>query len=107
MRVKSMPIFPRCLVPLALAVCLRAGAAVPPPEKLLPNDTALVVTVPDWGKARLFWSNAPYARLWQDPSMKPFKDKFMEKFTDGMIKPFEQSLGIKLSDYQGLAQGQV
>ena len=89
------------------AFCLRAGAAVPPPEKLLPKDTVLVVTAPDWGKAKLFWSNAPYARLWQDPSLKPFKDKFIDKFTTGVIKPLEQSLGVKLSDYEGLAQGQV
>ncbi len=92
---------------MALAVSLRAGGAVPPPEKLLPRDTVLVVTAPDWARAGLFWSNAPYARLWQDPGLRPFKDKFLEKFTDGVIKPLEQNLGIKFSDYDGLAQGQV
>jgi hypothetical protein len=103
-----MSISPRFLWPLALAAfCLRAGAAVPPPEKLLPKDTVLVVTAPDWAKATLFWTNAPYARLWQDPSFKPFKDKFLDKFTNGVIKPLEQNLGIKFSDYEGLAQGQV
>jgi hypothetical protein len=103
-----MSIFPRCLLPLAAAVwCFQVGAAVPPPEKLLPKDTVLVITAPDWAKARLFWSNAPYARLWQDASLKPFKDKFMDQFTTGIIKPLEQNWGIKFSDYASLAQGQV
>ena len=39
--------------------------------------------------------------------MKPFTDKFMDKFTATVIKPVEQNLGIKFSDYQGLSQGQV
>jgi hypothetical protein len=103
-----MKISPRILLALALAASgARAGAAVPPPEKLLPKDTLLVLTAPDWGKAMLFWSNQPYARLWQDPGLKPFKDKFVDKFATGVVKPLEQTLGIKFSDYQGLAQGQV
>ena len=103
-----MKISPRILLPLVLAVLGgRAGAAVPLPEQLLPKDTLLVITAPDWGKARLFWSNQVYLRLWQDASLKPFKDKLMDKLTSGAIKPLEQSLGIKFSDYEGLAQGQV
>jgi hypothetical protein len=102
-----MSISPRLLWPLLLTLALRAEAAVPSPEKLLPKDTVLVVTAPDWGKAALFWSNQAYAKLWQDPSMKPFKDKFMDKFTSSVVKPLEQNLGLKFSDYQGLAQGQI
>jgi hypothetical protein len=99
---------PRLLLSLALAAFgLRAGAAVPPPEKLLPKETVLVLTAPDWNKAKLFWGSVPYAKLWQDPSLKPFKDKFLDKFTNNVIKPLEQNLGIKFSDYDGLAQGQL
>ena len=103
-----MFISPRLLLPLAVAAfCLRAGAEVPAPEKLLPKDTLLVVTAPDWNKAKQFWNSAPYAKMWQDPSFKPFKDKFLDKLTNNVIRPIEQNLGIKLSDYEGLAQGQV
>jgi len=103
-----MTISPRFLLPLAVAAFgLRAGAAVPPPEKLLPKDTMLVVTAPDWSKAVRFWNGAPYSRLWQDPALKPFKDKFVDKFTTAVIKPLEQNWGVKFSDYAGLAQGQV
>jgi hypothetical protein len=103
-----MTLSPRFLLPLALAAFgLRAGAAVPPPEKLLPKDTVVVATAPDWDKAVRFWNSAPYSKLWQDPALKPFKDKFGDKFSTGVIKPLEQNLGIKFSDYSGLAQGQV
>ena len=67
----------------------------------------MVVTAPDWAKAKLFWASSPYTKLWQDPSLRPFEDKFLDKFTNSVIKPIEQNLGIKFSDYAGLAQGQV
>jgi hypothetical protein len=103
-----MIISPRFLWPLALAAfCARAGAAVLPAEKLLPKDTLMVYSTPDWTKASLFFADQPTAKLWQDPGLKPFKDKFMEKFTTTVTKPLEQSLGIKFADYEGLAQGQV
>src|SRR5580658_8404722 len=103
-----MNISPRILLSLALAAFgARAGAAVLPAEKLLPKDTLLVYSTPDWTKAALFFGDTPSATLWQDPGFKPFKDKFMEKFTTTVTKPLEQSLGIKFADYEGLAQGQV
>jgi hypothetical protein len=93
---------------LALAgICVQGRAAVLPPEKLLPKDTVLVVTAPDWPKARSFLTNSPYGRLWQDPAFRPFKDKFIDKFTTDALTPLEQSLGIKFSDYRDLAQGEV
>jgi hypothetical protein len=99
---------PKLLLPLALvALCVSANAAVPPSEKLLPKDTLLVVTVPDWAKAKPIWTNAPYSRLWQDPAFKPFRDKFTDKLTTDVLKPLEQHLGIKFSDFDGLPQGQV
>jgi hypothetical protein len=102
-----MSISHRFLLLLALAgLSLRADAAVPPPQKLLPKDALLVVTAPDGPKAWAFWTNAPYSRLWRDPAMKPFADKFIDKFTTAVIQPTEQNLGIKFSDYQGLFQGQ-
>ena len=83
-----MSISPRILLSLALAAfSLRAGAAVPPAEKLLPKETVLVLTAPDWAKAKRFWSDAPYGKLMQDPSLRPFKDKFLDKFTNSVIRP--------------------
>jgi hypothetical protein len=93
---------------LALAAsCLQSLAAVPPPEKLLPKDTVLVITAPDWPKAWDFATNSQYGRLWLDPALRPFKDNFIDKFTTGALKPTEKTLGIKINDFQGLPQGQV
>jgi hypothetical protein len=103
-----MSISHRLLLSLALAgLSCRASAAVPPPQKLLPKDALLVVTTPDWPKTWAFLTNTPYVRLWRDPAMKPFTDKFIDKLTTTVIKPAEQSLGLNFSDYQGLFQGQV
>ncbi|MGP8200337.1 MAG: hypothetical protein ACLQU4_12645 [Limisphaerales bacterium] len=87
--------------------CLGARAAVLPAEKLLPKDTALVVTMPDSRAAWTIVTNSPYGRLWQDPAVKPFKEKFLDKFGSDVLTPLERSLGIHFSDYSGLAQGQA
>jgi hypothetical protein len=97
-------------IPLLLALaglCWQARAAILPPEKILPKDTALVITAPDWPKAWSFVTNSSYGRLWQDSAMRPFKDKFIERFTTDALDPLQQSMGIKFSDYEELAQGEV
>jgi hypothetical protein len=87
--------------------CLSPRAAILPPEKLLPKDTVLLVTVPDFVAARGILTNSPLGRLWQDPALKPFKDKFIDKFTTNLITPLERNLGVQLSAYPALAQGQM
>jgi hypothetical protein len=88
-------------------IVLQARAAILPPEKLLPKDTALIVAAPDWPRAWSFVTNSSYGRLWEDPAMRPFKEKFNDKFDTEVLKPLEQSLGIRLSDYKSLAQGEL
>src|SRR5688572_33255505 len=80
-------------------------AAVPPPDKLLPSDTLAVLTVPNWAATKK--SSAPAFQLWDDPAMKPFKDKFLTKWKSDFVEPFQREFGIKFTDYSGLAQGQV
>jgi hypothetical protein len=98
----------RILLSLVLAAfSFAARAAVLPPEKLLPDSTLLVVTVPDMSKARASFTNMAYGKLWNDPAMKPFADKFMKKFGTDIMEPIEREFGIKFSDYYALAQGQL
>jgi hypothetical protein len=93
---------------LLLNCALTAGAAiVPPPEKLLPSDTLVVFTIPDYAKAQSGWAQWPSSQLWADPALKPFKDKFVSKLKSDVVEPLEKELGVKLSDYSGLAQGQL
>jgi len=83
------------------------AAPVPPPEKLLPGDTVFLLTTPDYAKSSAVWDKWPGAMLWNDVSMKPFRDKFVKKFKTDIAEPLEKELGIKFADYTGLAQGQV
>ena len=94
---------------LAALVCLsvRTPAAVLPAEKLLPDDTLALFSIPDFAKARETLKHSPQGRFWQDPSLKPFKDKFLNKLKEQYITPLEQQMGIHFADYAGLPQGQI
>jgi hypothetical protein len=96
---------------LALALVLTAqlglAAAVPPPEKLLPSDMLGIMTVPEYARSKERLSQSPMSRLWSDPAMKPFRERFTGKLASEVIAPLEKEFGIKLADYYGLAQGQM
>lgn len=83
------------------------AAPIPAPEKLLPDDTLLLVTAPDFSKVRDIYARSPQSRFWNDPAMKPFKDSFIAKWTEEVAKPIERELDIRLDDYASLARGQV
>lgn len=83
------------------------SAETPPAFKLLPRDTLAVITVPDFQSAKASYSESSWVQLWKDPSMVPFRDKFLAKLTTEMIEPLEKSLGIKWVDYKDLFQGQI
>jgi hypothetical protein len=97
------------LLPILTALfylACNAGAAVLPPEKLLPEDTLAIFTVPDFAKARDIYNNSPQGQLWNDPSLKAFKDKFVGKLKSEYITPLERDMGIHFEDYADLLQGQ-
>ncbi len=99
-----------CSTRLVAALFLLAGAAqaaIPSPAKLLPKDTLFVLSVPDWAKASDSMSGSSGGRLWSDPSMKAFRDNFEKKFSEKVVGTLEKDLGIKMSDYTGLARGQM
>ena len=86
---------------------LTAFAAVPPPEKLLPPDTLFVVSAPEWTKLREVYKKSPQSLFWDDPAMKPFREKFEKKWDEEFVKPLQRDLGVKLDDYSSLLQGQI
>ena len=68
---------------------------------------SLTVTVPDWAKAKAAYDGNATSQLWRDPALKPFKDKLLNKISEEFLKPLERELGVKLKDYNELAQGQL
>ena len=91
-------------VPAMMALPL--AAAVPAPDQLLPEDTFVVLAVPDWAAVEASRPHTPVLRLWNDPAMKPFRDKLMTKLTKDVVEPLERELGIKCDDYSGVVRGQ-
>jgi len=98
--------FPVALAALPLSVFTAFGA-VPPAEKLLPPDTLLVISAPDWTKLRELYKKSSQSQFWDDPAMKPFREKFAAKWDEEFVKPLERDLGVKFDDYHTLLQGQV
>src|SRR5689334_11818517 len=93
--------------PAAVCLALSASAAIPPVEKLLPDDTLLLLTTPDYTKMRETYHNSPQTQFWSDPAMKPFKENFLSKLSEDFLRPLERDLGIHFSDYTNLPQGQI
>ncbi|MBC8096588.1 MAG: hypothetical protein H7Y43_12330 [Akkermansiaceae bacterium] len=82
-------------------------AAIPAPEKLLPEDTLVVLTAPDFEKLRQVYITSPQTQLWNDPAMKAFKDHFLAKLDEELVRPLERELGVSLDAYSSLPQGQL
>ena len=82
------------------------SAATPAPQKLLPPDTLLMVTIPDANSFRTGFNSTPTVMLWNDPVMGPFVKK-AEAGIKELIANAEKESGIKLADLLDLLQGQI
>ncbi len=90
-----------------LFLALSASAVVPSVEKLLPDDTLFLVTTPDFVKMRDVYRASPQTQFWEDASMRPFREKFLDKLHSDLLDPLEHDLGVKFADYTNLLQGQI
>jgi len=98
----------RALLALAtFTLTATARAEAPPAERILPNDTLAMMSVPDWQALCDVQSRSPQLQLWKDPLLKPFRDHFISKWKEEVVKPLEQELGVRFEDYKGLIQGQL
>ncbi|MFZ0826910.1 MAG: hypothetical protein WAO02_05765 [Verrucomicrobiia bacterium] len=106
-RPRPAPAIFTVLLAAGFTLATAVSAAIPPAESLLPQDTLLLITVPDFAKLRETTRQMPQWLFWNDPAMKPFHDRFMAKWNEKFIAPLEQDLGVKFDDYTGLPQGQL
>lgn len=91
-----------------LAACLPGGsAATPPAAQLLPPDTLALLSLPDWSQIRRSAETSPVQLLWNDPLMRPFRDKLVAKLEREVLAKLEKDTGIKLAEYAELLQGQL
>lgn len=98
---------PACLgVAFALLLALPVRAAIPPAEKLLPADTLVVLTVPDWDKTAAAAKDFSLAQLWRDPAMKPFTEKFETKLRE-LVGQEDKHFERDWAEFKPLVGGQV
>ena len=90
-----------------LSLALTSSAAIPAPEQLLPEDTLILLTVPNYAKLRQICGKSPKGQLWNDPVLKPFKDKFFSRWEEEFVKPLERDLNLDLGTCASLPQGQL
>lgn len=98
-----------CFLLLAalFGLSFNGNGAVPPAEKLLSDDTLILLTAPDWTKAMEILNKSPQGQFWNDPAMKPFRDKFMTRLKKDVLTPLERELGVRWEDFSTLARGQL
>lgn len=92
---------------MVLACGLRLCGALAPAPELLPADTVGFLTAPDWQKATTAWRSSNLGKLWDDPSMRPFRAKLEQRFGEEITAHFEKQLGVKTAELMALARGQV
>jgi hypothetical protein len=75
------------------------------PEKWLPEDTIGFIALRDVKAAAALLQRTPRGKLWQDPAMKPFRDKTIENWKRDFLQPLERELNIELKDLESLFSG--
>ena len=91
---------------LILWAALPLGAAQAP-ETLLPVNTIAVATVPNVNAARTVFLADPIVRLWNDPAMEAFTDRFEKAFQKNVMKRIRNEAPVQPGELWKLAQGQL
>jgi hypothetical protein len=99
--------FPLLVLVTLLGLAAASGAAIPTAERLLSDETLVVITAPDWAKLSAIYRRSAYGQFWSDPAMKPLKDRFISRWQEELVKPLERELGVSLDTYGELPQGQL
>lgn len=91
---------------IALNPFLSVQAATPAAHELLPEDSLVVLTFPDWKAFTEARSIQQGMQLWNDPAMRPFREHFMKGFRKDVLNEFQSKLGMNLEDLVAIPQGQ-
>lgn len=96
-----------CVLLVSFPALVHALGSVPGPGKLLPADTLFVVTAPDFERLEALWGGSPQARLWNDPAMKSFHDKFGARWRQEFLQPLERESKAQVDACSKLVKGQL
>src|SRR6266404_4284158 len=73
------------LLGLFLTLTCAVRAVIPSSEKLLPDDTLVVFTVPDAARLREITKRLPASQFWNDPAMKPFREHIVARWDEEFV----------------------
>lgn len=90
-----------------LAAAFNGQAATLPAQDLLPSDTLIMATLPDWDAFKENNARSSASGLIGDPAMRPFIEKFNAAWQANVVAPIERELGLNLDDYAELIHGQI
>ncbi|HKI17005.1 MAG TPA: DUF3352 domain-containing protein, partial [Isosphaeraceae bacterium] len=80
--------------------------AATPPERILPDTTVFLFKLNDAKSFREAFRNSQYGQLWNDPSLKDFKDELALKLEDA-TKSLKERIGVSLKELFELPQGSL
>ena len=90
---------------LLLVLAVPARAAMLPPEKVLPPETLLTVSIPNLSRLRADFNASAQGRFWNDPAMKPFHDHFLAKLRQELLQPLEARFDLRIDEFSNCFQG--
>jgi len=83
------------------------SAIIPSAEQLLPENTLIFATAPDFSKLKQLLKQSPEGLFWNDAAMRAFRENFYERWSREVAAPLEREVGIDIAEVFGLAEGQV
>ena len=90
---------------IACSAWLRAD--LPPAQEFLPADTLAVVSLPGVPAARSAWQGSNLGRLWADPAMTEFRQRFEGAFRDKWLAGLERESGLAPGELAAMTHGQA
>ena len=95
------------LVPNASCPAGPPSTAIQPAEQLLPENTLLFATAPDFSRLKQLVKKSPEGLFWNDSAMRSFRENFYERWGREIATPLEREVGIDIAEVFGLAEGRV
>lgn len=92
---------------LLIALTRLCLADLAPPQELLPAETLAVLSVPDVASARAAGKASNLGRLWQDPAMGPFREKFEASLRQKWAAVIQRESGLDPLELFDATRGQA
>src|SRR6202044_3314963 len=78
--------------------------AAAPPERVLPDNTVLFVKINDAKSFAGAFRNSQYGQLWNDSSLKEFRDELFQRLDEGS-KSLKERYGLTAKELIEIPQG--